>query len=303
MNKKLICIACFIAGGAVLQAQTAGPQMFATPEAARDALVQATSKGVDALKELMGPESSGLLRTGDPVEDKNLLEKFRQRVAEKVGLDPDEIDQQRVTVLLGNDDWPFPVPLMRRAGRWYFDAREGKAEVRRRIVGANELDAIQVCRGYVEAQEQYAQKDWEEKGMLHYATKLASSPGKKDGLYWPGDESPVSEKVGRAMAEGYGAPGTSGKGYHGYRYKILVAQGADAAGGEEDYVAHGLMIGGFALVGWPVEYGVSGIMSFIVNQDGVVYEKDLGPRTDAAARAMTKFNPDKTWTVSQAADE
>lgn len=297
MNKKLICFA-FFAGAALLMAQTAGPQTFATPEAAHDALVQAASKGVDALKELMGPGSAEILRTGDAVEDKNLLEKFRQRVAEKVQLDPDEMDSNHVNVLLGDEEWPFAVPLMRKTGRWYFDAKEGKEEIRRRIIGGNEIDAMQICRGYVEAQEMYAQTDWEGKGMLHYAMKIASSPGKKDGLYWPGDESPISGKIAAAIAEGYAAPGTDGKGYHGYHYKILLAQGPDADGGEEDYVAHGLMIGGFALVAWPVEYGVSGIMSFIVSQDGVVYEKDLGTHTSATAKAMTKFNPDKTWKAS-----
>ncbi|SPE23900.1 conserved exported hypothetical protein [Candidatus Sulfopaludibacter sp. SbA3] len=287
-----------LAGAGLLGAQTAGPKMFHTPEEARDGLIQAAAKGLDAIKEMMGPGSADILRTGDEVADNNLLEKFKTRIAEKTALEPDEMNRDRATLLIGNEEWPFAVPLIRKNGQWYFDAKEGKAEIRRRVIGANELDAMQVCRGYVEAQEMYAEKDRDGKGVLQYAAKIASSPGKKDGLYWPSDDSPIAESVAKAIAQGYPAPTGTGKGYHGYQYKILLAQGPDALDGEQDYVAHGLMIGGFAMVAWPVEYGVSGIMSFIVNQDGTVYEKDLGPQTAALARAMTKFNPDKSWRVS-----
>ena len=294
--KTTVTFLCFLTGALLAQRAT-GPKTFSTPEEARDALIEAASRGLDEVREMMGPGAADIVRTGDAVQDKNLLEGFKKRAAEKTELEVDEMNPDHVTLLLGNEQWPFAVPLMRKNGRWYFDAKEGKAEIRRRIIGANELDAIEVCRGLVEAEETYAETDWQGKGVLQYAAKLASTPGAKDGLYWPGDDSPVAESVARAIAQGYAAPG-SGKGYHGYLYKILLAQGPDAKDGAQDYLVHGLMIGGFALVAWPAEYGVSGIMTFIVNQDGVVYEKDLGPQTAVAANAMTKFNPDKSWRVS-----
>ena len=297
MKNRLSYLA-FLVGAALLAQQAVGPKTFGSPEEARDALIQAASKGLNEARELMGPGSTDIVRTGDAIEDKNLLEKFKQRVAEKTQLEVDEMNPDHVTLLIGEEEWPFAVPLMRKNGRWYFDAKEGKAEIRRRIIGANELDAMQVCRGFVEAEETYAGTDWQGKGVLQYAGKIASTPGQKDGLYWPGEDSPVAENVARAMAQGYPEPGASGKGYHGYLYRILLAQGPDASDGAQDYVAHGLMIGGFALVAWPAEYGVSGIMTFIVNQDGVVYEKDLGSQTGVLAQAMTKFNPDKSWGVS-----
>lgn len=297
MRRTLTCVA-LLAGFATLAAQTTGPKTFGTPEEGKDALIRSAVKGLDAVRELMGPGSGEILRTGDPVEDKNLVDRFNKRVTEKATLQPDEMHPDRQTLIVGEEASPFPIPLVRKNGRWYFDIQEGKAEIRRRIIGANELDAMEVCRGYVEAQQTYAEADRDGNGVLEYAQKIASTPGKKDGLYWPGDDSPISEGVAKAIAQGYGAPGGTPKGYHGYFAKILLAQGPDAADGAEDFVAHGLMIGGFALVSWPVEYGVSGIMTFIVNQDGVVYEKDLGPQTGVLAKAMTRFNPDKSWRIS-----
>ena len=282
-------------GAAGLMAQPQGVKTFATPEEARDALLQAANSGIDAARTLFGPASADIVRTGDEVEDANLVKEFNRRAAEKTALDPDETDPYFVTLLLGNDEFPFAIPLVRKSGRWYWDIQEGKAEIRRRVIGGNELDAIEVCRGYVEAQEMYAEKDWDGNGVVEYAQKIVSTEGKKDGLYWPGEDSPVAENFAKAVAQGYAA---LGKGYHGYLYKVLLAQGPDAKDGAQDYLAHGLMIGGFALVAWPAAYGVSGIMTFIVNQDGVVYEKDLGSRTAELAKAMTKFNPDKTWQAS-----
>jgi len=297
MRQRLTYIAILAAAG-VLGAQTVGPKTFSSPEEARDALIQAAAKGLDAVREMMGAGASEILRSDDEVQDKALLEKFRQRVAEKTKLEPDETNPNRVTLVIGDEEWPFAVPLTRKNGRWYFDVQEGKAEIRRRIIGANELDAIQVCRGYVEAQLIYAETDWNRNGRLEYARKIASTPGKKDGLYWPGDDSPIAGAIAKAIAQGYSAPGGASKGYHGYLAKILLAQGPDALDGEEEYIVHGIMIGGFGLVAWPAEYGVSGIMTFIVNQDGVVYEKDLGPQTGALAKAITKFNPDESWRIS-----
>jgi hypothetical protein len=295
--KKLTYLSLF-GGVALLVAQTAGPKTFGTPEEARDALIQAAAKGLDEVRTLFGPGAADIVRTGDAVQDKKALEEFNRRAAEKAQLEPDEMSPHRMILLLGEEEWPFAVPLTQKNGRWYFDVVEGKAEIRRRVIGGNELDAMEVCRGYVEAQETYAETDWDGNGVLEYASKMVSSEGKKDGLYWSGEDSPVSAAVAKAVAQGYSTPNGKPQPYHGYFYKILLSQGPDAGDGERDYVVHGLMIGGFALVAWPAEYGVSGIMSFIVNQDGAVYEKDLGPQTATLAKAMTKFNPDKSWRVS-----
>jgi hypothetical protein len=286
-------------GAALLVAQTGGPATFNTPEEARDALMQAADKGRDSLIALFGPGSEGIVRTGDEVEDRNVVARFKQLAAEKTVLEPDSTNPDRVTLLIGTIEWPLAVPIVRKGGRWSFDIQEGKAEIRRRTIGGNELDAIQICRGYVEAQESYAEEDRDGNGELEYAKKIVSSEGKKDGLYWPGEDSPVAAGFAKAAAQGYTASSSGApRPYHGYFYKVLLAQGPEVRGGALDYVVHGLMIGGFALVAWPAEYGVSGIKTFIVNQDGIVYEKDLGPATATVAKAITRFNPDKSWQQS-----
>jgi hypothetical protein len=296
MIKRLIPI---LLGATLLAAQTGGPATFKTPEEARDALVQAANQGFDAVSSLFGPGAARALRTGDDVADQNALQRFKVLSAEKTSLEPDPMNPDRVTLLIGTIEWPMAVPIVRKGDRWSFDIEEGKAEIRRRTIGGNELDAIEICRGYVEAQELYAGEDRDGNGVPQYANKIVSSEGKKDGLYWPGEDSPVAAGFAKAVAQGYTAsPGGGPRPYHGYLYKVLLAQGPNAQGGAQDYVVHGLMIGGFALVAWPAEYGVSGIKTFIVNQDGIVYEKDLGQNTGALAKAMTQFNPDKTWQVS-----
>lgn len=288
----LICVIAIAAEGR-------GPETFGTPQEAVDALIQAASNGMDAVITLFGPGSAAVLRTADPAVDRKVLETFRQRAAEQTRLEPDQMNPDRVILLIGGEEVPFAVPLVRKNGRWYFDIQEGKAEIRDRMIGGNELDAIDICRGYVEAQEIYAQTDWDNTGILQYARRIVSSPGKKDGLYWPGNNSPVAAGFARAAAEGYPEP-SAGEPlpYHGYLFKMLYAQGPRAAGGARNYIVQDLMIGGFALVAWPAQYGVLGIKTFIVNQDGVVYEKDLGPQTASLARAMTTFNPDPSWQVS-----
>jgi hypothetical protein len=284
---------------AYLGAQTAATtKTYTTPEEARDAFVKAAADGLDTLRAALGPGSESVVRTGDPVEDKTVLDRFNARAKEKAELVQDPIDLDRMTLEVGTEGWPMPIPLLKKNGRWHWDLAEGKTEIRNRIIGGNELDAIQICLGYVSAQQEYAQVDRTGKGIPQYASKLISSPGKKDGLYWPGEDSPVAEGFAKAAAEGYAFPAGAGKAYHGYHFKILTGQGPNAYGGARDYMVHGLMIGGFGLVAWPAEYGVSGIKTFIVNQDGVVYEKDLGPPTATVAGAMTKFNPDKTWDES-----
>jgi hypothetical protein len=292
MIRRLTDIALIAALCVVVHAQTG--KTFSTPEEARDALIQAAGSGPDAVKEVFGPASDQIVRTGDAVADRNALARFKELAAEKVQLEREDTNPNIITLSVGKVEWPFAVPLVRNNGRWYWDVEEGKAEIRRRTIGGNELDAIEICRGYVEAQKIYARADREGNGVLQYARRVISSAGKKDGLYWPGDDSPVAARFAKAFAEGYQV-GEAPSAYHGYFYKILVSQGPAAPGGAEDYLVHGLMIGGFALVAWPAEYGVSGIMSFIVNQDGVVYQKDLGPKTAAVAKAMTKFNPDASW--------
>jgi len=295
MIKRLASLVLVV--GAVLLAQTGGPKTFASPEDARDSLLQAAAQGLDAVKTLFGPGATEILRTGDEVQDRNLLTQFNERAAAKAQLETDQMDPNRVTLLIGAEEWPFAVPLHRKNGRWYFDIQEGKTEIRRRVIGGNELNAIEICRGYVEAQERYAETDWNRNGVLEYAGRLSSTEGKKDGLYWPAEDSPVAAGFAKAAAEGYSLGKSTPIPYHGYYYRILLAQGPHATGGARDYVVHGLMIGGFALVAWPAEYMVSGVKTFIVNQDGIIYEKDLGPKTATLVKALKTFNPDPSWAI------
>ena len=298
MNTRLILT---LAGAtALLAAQTGGLATFNTPEQARDALIEAAGKGLDAVRTLFGPESAEIVRSGDEVQDKNGLERFKQRAAEKFQFVPDAMNPDRLNMEVGSEEWPLAIPLIRKSGKWHFDVQQGKAEIRHRTIGRNELTAIDVCRGYVEAQDRYAERDWDSNGVLEYAKKILSSEGKKDGLHWPGEDSPVAANFAKAAAEGYryGSSGGAPQSYHGYFYKVLLAQGPEARGGAQDYVVKGLMIAGFALIAWPAEYGVSGIKTFVVNHDGVVYEKDLGPTTGRVVPTITKYNPDKTWQES-----
>jgi len=207
---------------------------------------------------------------------------------------------------VGKDDFPFPIPIVKKGQLWFFDTQAGKEEILNRRIGRNELSTIQACLAYVDAQREYARRDREAGSLMEYAQRFASSPGKKDGLYWETKEgespSPLGPLVAQAVKEGYKkkedekqAKGQTLIPYHGYYYKILKAQGNNAPGGAYDYVVKGKMIGGFAMVAYPAQYGVSGVMTFVVNHDGVVYEKDLGKETEKIASAMKKFDPDKTW--------
>jgi hypothetical protein len=289
---------------AALSAATAdAPKTYATPEEARDALLQAAAKGMDAVQAVLGPEAKDIARTGDPVEDKQRLDEFNRRAQEKTQLTPDPVNPNRIEMDIGADEWPFAIPLTRAGGRWYWDLKEGKTEIRNRTIGGNELDAIQVCRGYVEAQQTYAETDRDGNGFHEYARKIISTPGKKDGLYWEGPDSPVAGAFAKAFSEGYTTLTEKPQPFHGYYFKILTSQGAAAKGGARDYIAHDMMIGGFALLAWPAEYGVSGIKTFTINQDGIVYEKDLGHQTMAIARATSRFNPDSTWQETEEPDQ
>jgi hypothetical protein len=283
-----------VAGAAALAApQQTGQHTFATPQEAAHAVVEAEENNdTKALLKIFGPEGKSIVVSGDPAEDRESRAQFARLAHEKLQI---RQDANRDTIVAGSDEWAFPIPLVQKNGRWWFDAAQGKAEVLARRIGRNESNAIEVCRGYVEAQMEYAAHDRDADGNREYARKVASSPGKKDGLYREGDPRSL---IPRSFAQAAASMYTQGKKpapYQGYYFRILKAQGPDADGGAVDYVVKGEMTGGFALVAYPAEYGVSGIRSFIVNHKALVYAKDLGPTTSALGRQMTRFNPDKTW--------
>jgi hypothetical protein len=285
---------------ALLSAQPAAKQAtersFATAQEAAQALVDAADKNdTAALLKLFGPQGSDIVRSGDPAEDKNARAEFARRAHEKMQVQMEPSNPNRAVIIAGNDNWPLPIPLVRtKAGQWHFDIAGGRVEILARRVGRNELTAIDVCRGYVEAQMEYASRDRQTTGVLAYAQKIVSSPGKKNGLYSDGEsDNLVPKAFGEAAAAIAG--GKTPEPYHGYYFRILTSQGPEATGGAQPYIVKGDMIGGFALIAYPAKYGDSGIKTFIVNHRGVVYEKDLGPSTETLAPQITRFNPDKTW--------
>lgn len=275
----------------------AGPASFASPEQAADALIDAVEKGSkgDLLK-VLGPGATNIVSSGDPVADAQAREKFAAAARESAKIETQGDD--RAILSVGKDDWPLPIPIVKRGNGWTFDAKAGEQEILNRRIGTNELDAIEVARAYVDAQTDYATKDRNNDGFIEYAQKFVSSPGKHDGLYWPSEpgeeQSPIGALMASARAEGYKSKDKPAP-YHGYYYRILKAQGENAPGGTLNYVVHGHMMGGFGLIAFPAQYGVSGIMTFIVNHDGVVYQRDLGPNTAAIAEKITRFDPDKSW--------
>lgn len=278
-------------------ASQTGGQGFATPKEAANALIQAAaSYDVPALLKILGQDGEDLVESADTVADKNRAEKFAALAKEKTEVTTDPKNNARATVTVGNDDWPLPVPVVLRNGKWYFDAKAAHDEILRRRIGSNELDAITICRGYVEAQEEYAETIHDNSGVNQYAQKIISTPGKRDGLAWQNPDGtwggPVGERVAKAIGQGYS---TQSEPYHGYYFKVLKGQGQSARLGQLDYVINGAMIGGFALVAWPAEYRVTGVQTFIVSYDGVVYQKNLGPDTAKIASAMERYDPDKTW--------
>jgi hypothetical protein len=289
-------VALVLATAALLAAQQPAERTFQTPQEAAQALVDAAAHDdTAALLKIFGPQGTDIVQSGDPAEDKTSRADFTRRTHEKMDVQINPSNPARATVIVGSDNWPFPVPLIRaKSGQWHFDSARGRTEILARRIGRNELVAIDVCRGYVEAQMTYAQSDYDKDGILEYAQRLVSSPGKQDGLYWEGQPGNL---VPKDLAEAADAIAVAGKRvpYHGYYFHILTSQGPDAPGGAHSYIVKGEMIGGFALVAYPAEYGVSGIKTFVVNHNGVVYEKDLGPTTTVSAHAMTSFNPNKTW--------
>lgn len=277
---------------------------FATPDEAAAALADAVrAQSANDLLAVVGPASRSWLFTGDKVADRNDWNRFLAAYDEKHALDAQ--GDAKAILDVGNDAWPFPAPIVKRGSKWVFDTEAGHEEIVNRRVGRNELDAIQTMLAIVDAEREYAQNDPDGNGFEDYARRFASTPGKKDGLYWPenagGGESPLGPLVAKATSQGYVAQAKSAdkgpkrQAYHGYYYKILTSQGKHAAGGEYDYMVGDKMLGGFAVVAWPANYRSSGVMTFLVNHDGVVYEKDLGAQTASIASHMTRFDPDATW--------
>jgi hypothetical protein len=277
-------------------------QSFKTPEEAVEALANASKSGDRKnVLTVLGPGAADLVSSGDEIADAA----DRKRVLEAYDVKHQIVREgaDKAVLLIGNEEWPFPIPLARKGDSWQFDTAAGRDEILFRRIGRNELSAIQACLAYVDAQDEYAEKGVSGNGV--YAQRIISTPGKKDGLYWPAqgseDESPLGELVAAATAEGYRA-GQQPIPYHGYYYKILTRQGPNAPGGELNYIVRGKMIGGYALVAYPAEYSNSGVMTFLVNHQGVIYEKDLGENTTRIASGLTVFNPDSGWQrVSDAA--
>jgi hypothetical protein len=272
---------------------------FESATAAVDALVTALKSGTaDDLGKILGPGSEELLSSGDPVADATDREAFVARYEAKHALVPQDDGSQLLQI--GEDDWPFPVPITQRDGRWYFDGAAGADEVIFRRVGRNELGAIAVCHGFVDAQTEYAATGHDGQMAGLYAPFLISDEGEHNGLYWPTaageDPSPAGEFVAAAAAQGYRKSGSGEPTpYHGYYYRMLYAQGANAPGGKKDYFVDGRLVDGYALIAWPADYGVSGVKTFLVNQEGTVYEKDLGEDTASAITMIEEFDPDSSW--------
>jgi len=272
-------------------------EQFKSPDDAVNALVSAAkAEDKSAILSVLGPDGRGIVSSGDEVADQTTRENFIADYEKKHTLTPD--GEAKSILVIGDNDWPFPIPIVSKDGSWQFDTKAGLEEILRRRIGRNELAAIQVSLAYVQAQNEYASLDPGGLGPHTYAQRIVSSPGKKDGLYWPtaeGEEpSPFGDLVAQASAEGYKV-GQTPIPYHGYFYRVLKRQAGNAAGGAYDYLVKGKMIGGFALVAYPAEYGNSGIMTFMVNHDGTVLQKDLGPRTAKIARKIEAFAPDQTW--------
>jgi hypothetical protein len=276
----------------------AAAERFDSHEAAFAAFVGAVRAGdTAALLRILGPDAKSLVSSGDAVADRTGRERFVKAYDEARRL---EAGGGRIVLVLGKEDFPFPIPLVPDRDKWRFDTRAGREEILNRRIGRNELSVVQVCLAYADAQREYYARDPDGDKLLQYAQHFVSRPGRRDGLHWEAKAgeppSPLGDLVVQARGEGY-ALGKGGRPnpYHGYYYRILRAQGPHARGGAYGYLANGKMMGGFALVAFPAQYGASGVMTFIVNHDGVVYEKDLGPGTAARARRMTAFDPDDTW--------
>jgi hypothetical protein len=297
LRTTALAVAGALLVGTVIKAVTPGGRGFSSADDAAKALVDAAkSDDVTALIAILGPSAKSIVATRDPVADRKARRTFAERASEKMRLVVCPRQRNAKTLLVGKNEWPLPIPIVQVNGQWYFDVAQAKKEILMRRIGGNELDAIEVCRGYVEAQNAYAEQDRTGSGSPHFAQKIISSPGKRDGLYWPGsgeeDESPMGDVISRAFDEGYSSKHEP---YHGYYFKVLTGQGSHASGGEMSYLDNGVMTKGFALIAWPSDYASTGVMTFIVDKVGIVYQKDLGRKTQEIAAAYTAYDPDETW--------
>lgn len=269
---------------------------FDTPEQAAEALVDAAGKyDVPALLEILGPASRDLVASEDSIEDRNRATAFAALARQRSSTVSDST-HRRAELIVGDENWPLPIPLVNRKGKWYFDTNAGRQQVLLRRIGENELNAIRICRGYVEAQREYAATKHDGSAVNEYAQRIISTPGKQDGLAWQTPDGtwdgPVGEAAARALDQGYSVQGQP---YHGYYFKVLKGQGPAAPLGQLDFVVKGHMIGGFALAAAPARYRITGVQTFIVSHDGIVYQKDLGAETLNILQSMNLYNPDKTW--------
>jgi len=282
--------------------QIAQQKAFATPQEAADALVQAAGAyDLPTLEQILGSDSEDLLSSEDPVGDKNKAAEFAAKGRQKTEAKVDPKKASSARVLVGDDGWPLPIPLIKKGNEWLFDTKAGRQEILYRRIGSNELDAIEICRGYVDAQHEYALEKRDNSEVNQYAQRVISTPGKHDGLVWYNPDGslggPIAEGIAKALQQGYT---DKSKPYHGYYFKILKGQGSAAPLGQMSFVVGGAMIGGFALAAAPAEYRITGVQTFIVGFDGIVYQKDSGPDSLKIFREMELYNPDKTWSATDA---
>jgi len=293
----LLCSASLLSQQKPSETASQNQKTFATPKEAADAFVQAAGNfDVPALDQILGPSGEDLIASEDTVRDKNIAVAFAAKAHEKNSVVIDPKNPDRATLVVGNDDWPLPIPIVKRNGTWLFDTTAGRQEILYRRIGSNELDAIEICRNYVEAQHQYAMEKHDGARVNQYAQRIISTDGKHDGLVWWNPDKtlagPIALGIAEALQEGYT---DKSKPYHGYFFKILKGQGPAAPLGKLDFVVEGAMIGGFALAAAPADYRVTGVETFIVSYEGVVYQKDLGPETLKIFKEMELYNPDKSW--------
>jgi hypothetical protein len=288
-----LCLLC--AAAIACAAPSLAQESFDSPEAAAQAVIDAAASHDTArLIAVIGPQAKAILTSGHPNQDRDEQTEFARLAQAKHEIQVSPLHPARAILSIGDEDWPFPVPLRRTNGKWSFDASQASTEMKARHIGADELDAIEICHGYVDAQMKFAAEDRNHDGMLQYSPRLVSTAGKHDGLYWEGAGEPLVP-AGFAHAAWDGARKGDAKPYHGYYFRVLTGQGPDAPGGEHNYMVKNKMMGGFGLVAWPAEYGVSGIHTFIVNQEGLVYEKDIPPVPGKPALPITRFDPDRSW--------
>jgi hypothetical protein len=297
MALAILCVHAFAADPQPPEQSAANQQRFATPEEAASALIEAAGRfDVNALQSILGPEGADLVVTSDPVLDRNQSEAFAAQARVRSRVLRDASNPRSATLFVGLEDWPMPIPIIEDGGQWRFDSAAGRTEILYRRIGRNELDAIEACRNYVAAQHEYALQNRAGAAVPQYALRIISTPGQRDGLVWRDAngrlEGPLAPALARMLAEGYTQRHEP---FHGYYFKVLTGQGPAAPLGQLDYLLNGVLIGGFALVAAPAEYGVTGVKSFIVSQDGVVYERDLGEDTLEQFRSMERFNPTEEW--------